>query len=164
MDNSCCYKSQCTLCICITYCMRYRLLRRLAFYCVIGERERANLVVRLARFFYIYIYISGNALTNQNRVNHTVDMRMRRTYVQRLRDIYTLCPFPVRRGEAVETAESGRCVYPRAELDIHVVRRREHLATDTTEERETRLSRHFAPYMHNNNVLSISSYTCTMYM
>ena len=24
---------------------------------VIGERERANLVVQLARFFYIYIYI-----------------------------------------------------------------------------------------------------------
>ena len=24
---------------------------------IIGERERANLVVRLARFFYIYIYI-----------------------------------------------------------------------------------------------------------
>ena len=26
-------------------------------YCIIGERERANLVVQLARFFYIYIYI-----------------------------------------------------------------------------------------------------------
>ena len=26
--------------------------------CIIGERERANLVVQLARFFYIYIYIS----------------------------------------------------------------------------------------------------------
>ena len=24
---------------------------------IVGERERANLVVRLARFFYIYIYI-----------------------------------------------------------------------------------------------------------
>ena len=24
---------------------------------VIGERERANLVVQLARFFYIYVYI-----------------------------------------------------------------------------------------------------------
>ena len=56
----------------------------------------------------------------------------------------------------METAESGRCVYPRAELDIHdiVVRRREQLATDTTEERETHLSRRSAPYMHNNNVLS----------
>ena len=26
--------------------------------CIIGERERANLVVQLARIFYIYIYIS----------------------------------------------------------------------------------------------------------
>ena len=40
----------------------------------------------------------------------------------------------------METSESGRCVYPRAELDIHVVRRREHLATDTTEERERHVS------------------------
>ena len=62
------------------------------------------------------------------------------------------------RGDAVETAESGRCVYPRAELDIHVVQRREHVATETTKEREkeTRLSWHCAPYMHNNNVLSIN--------
>ena len=32
-----------------------------AFVPIIGERERANLVVQLARFFYIYIYryISG---------------------------------------------------------------------------------------------------------
>ena len=42
---------------------------------IIGEREQANLVVRMARFYIIYIlymyniYISGttgNALTNQN--------------------------------------------------------------------------------------------------
>ena len=36
---------------------------------------------------------------------------------------------------------------------IHVVRRREHLAAETTEERETGLSRR-----NNNNVLSISWY------
>ena len=82
---------------------------------------------RITDFYEIrLIIISGNA---QNRVNHTVDMRMRRNYVKHLH----LCIYYV--GEAVETAESGRCVYPRAELDIHVVRRREHLATDTTEER-----------------------------
>ena len=28
---------------------------------LIGERERANLVVQLARFFYIYIYVSDDA-------------------------------------------------------------------------------------------------------
>ena len=37
----------------------------------------------------------------------------------------------------METADSGRCVYPSAELDIHVVRRRERLATETTEETDT---------------------------
>ena len=57
--------------------------------------------------------------------------------MKRLRDINPL-PFAKRaRGEAVETAESGRCVYPSAELDIHVVRRRERLATETTEETDT---------------------------
>ena len=64
-------------------------------------------------------------------------MRMRVNYVKRLATRH-LDPLPfaiVCRGEAVETAESGRCVYPRAELDIRVVRRREHLATETTEER-----------------------------
>ena len=88
---------------------------------------------------------------------HTVHVRMRGNYVKRLRDINiicTLCPLLKQaRGEAVETAESGagRCVYPiaSAELDIHVVRRRERLATETTE--ETDLSRRCAPYMHNNN-------------
>ena len=59
------------------------------------------------------------------------------------RHVYPL-PFAIRanqmqrsRREAVETAESGRCVYPSAEHDIHVVRRRDRLATETTEERET---------------------------
>ena len=28
---------------------------------IVGERERANLVVQLARFFYIYIYFSTGA-------------------------------------------------------------------------------------------------------
>ena len=68
-------------------------------------------------------------------------MIIRGIYVKRLRDICTLCPLPYEmqrsRREAVETAESGRCVYPSAELDIRVVRRRDRLATETTEERET---------------------------
>ena len=33
---------------------------------IIGERERANLVVQLARFFYIYISISTGADSNVN--------------------------------------------------------------------------------------------------
>ena len=66
-------------------------------------------------------------------------MRMRGNYVKRLRDINIICTPKQARGEAVETAESGRCVYPiaSAELDIHVVRRRERLATETTEETDT---------------------------
>ena len=72
---------------------------------------------------------------------HTVHVRMRGNYVKRLRDIKcTICPLLNELedlGEAVETAASGRCVYPSAELDINVVRRRERLATETTEETDT---------------------------
>ena len=71
---------------------------------------------------------------------HTVHVRMRGNYVKRLRDIKIICPLLNELedlGEAVETAESGRCVYPSAELDINVVRRRERLATETTEETDT---------------------------
>ena len=60
--------------------------------------------------------------------------------MKRLRDIKIICPLLNELedlGEAVETAESGRCVYPSAELDINVVRRRERLATETTEETDT---------------------------
>ena len=62
---------------------------------------------------------------------------MRGNYVKRLRDIKIICPLLNQLEEAVETAESGRCVYPSAELDINVVRRRERLATETTEETDT---------------------------
>ena len=71
---------------------------------------------------------------------HTVHVRMRGNYVKRLRDIKIICPLLNELedlGEAVETAESGRCVYPSAELHINVVRRRERLATETTEETDT---------------------------
>ena len=68
---------------------------------------------------------------------HTVHVRMRGNYVKRLRDIKIICPLLNDLGEAIETAESGRCVYPSAELDINVVRRRERLATETTEETDT---------------------------
>ena len=38
---------------------------------IIGERERANLVVRTARFFrYIYIYITGAAYVVSNSTLH----------------------------------------------------------------------------------------------
>ena len=37
--------------------------------CIIGERERANLVVQLAQFFYIYICIY---ICNDGTVAHTV--------------------------------------------------------------------------------------------
>ena len=47
------------------FCLSIHVHQVLAMYCtvcaslfVIGERERANLVVQLARFFYIYIYMS----------------------------------------------------------------------------------------------------------
>ena len=85
------------------------------FLTFIGERERA---VQLA-----LIYIG---------TVHTVHVRMRGNYVKRLRDIKISLPFSKR-----EAAESGRCVYHSAELDIHVVRRRERLATETTEETDT---------------------------
>ena len=45
-------------------------------------------------------------------------------------------------------AGHGEMRLPSAELDIHVVRRRERVATETIEEGETRLSRRFAPYMY----------------
>ena len=73
---------------------------------------------------FLYIYNIGTV--------HTVHVRMRGNYVKRLRDIKNLNELEDL-GEAVETAESGRCVYPSAELDINVVRRRERLATETTE-------------------------------
>ena len=61
--------------------------------------------------------------------------KLRETYAYATVAFATLCP--LLNGEALATAESGRCVYPSAELDIHVVRRRERLATETTEERDT---------------------------
>ena len=69
-----------------TYSLVYTLNGVLLF----GERERANLVVRLARFFYIYVYICLY-ICIVGRV-HIVRMRMLGYYVKRLRDICTLLP------------------------------------------------------------------------
>ena len=55
-------------------------------------------------------------------------MRMRVNYVKRLRDNCTRLWRQPRAGDASSLYS--------AELDIHVVRRREHLATKTTEERQ----------------------------
>ena len=85
-----------------------------------------NLVVQLARFFYLYIvYIYMYVCLVGDRAGAY------RTYVhvQKLREMPTRHLYPLAfairanqsRGEAVETAKSGRCVYPSAELDIHVV-------------------------------------------
>ena len=41
-------------------------------YYIIGERERANLVVRLARFFYIYVYTCIYMCLYAAGVTHTV--------------------------------------------------------------------------------------------
>ena len=86
--------------------------------------------------------LSTTVLSDNIGTVHTVHVRMRGNYVKRLYTRHYLYPLPFAkqaRGEAVETAESGRCVYPiaSAELDIHVVRRRERLATETTEETDT---------------------------
>ena len=81
----------------------------------------------------ICIHVSG--------VRHRTYVHARKLRETPTRHLYPL-PFVIRAnqrsmGEAVETADSGRCVEPSAKLDIHVVRRRERLATETTEERRT---------------------------
>ena len=91
-----------------------------------GASQPSRTTGTIFLYNYVHVRIVGRV--------HIVRMRMRGICV----------PFAIRanqmqrsRREAVETAESGRCVYPSAEHDIHVVRRRDRLATETTEERET---------------------------
>ena len=61
-------------------------------------------------------------------------------HARKLRETPTrhLYPLPFAKREAGRQP-SGRCVYPSAELDIHVVRKRERLTTETTEETDTRV-------------------------
>ena len=65
-----CVHALCVFCmrqvhVCVQVCVRSCVHVH-----IIGEQERANLVVRLARFFYIYIYVSMPA----NGGPHTVSV------------------------------------------------------------------------------------------
>ena len=108
------------------------LICRVIAQALIGERERANLVVRSVRSV-------GRA--------HTVHMRMRGIYVKRLRG---MCPFERNRrlDRRHETGEEWQTRVSNAELEIHVLRRRKRLPTEIAEERETRLPRRCARISH----------------
>ena len=77
---------------------------------------------------------------------YTYRMRMRGYYVKRLRGMCTLCPLGDIEGSiggmnVFSCCGDWRRVCPSAELEIHVVRRRERLPTEIAEERE----RHACP-------------------
>ena len=130
---------------------------------LVGERERANLVVQLARFFYIYIYFSTGAahtvmfyvFLNQRTPGglHTsefssvffflcgslMDSECTAANVQTLVDDGTAPSAAVsqtaRRRRASESTEARE-----RRLERERARRRQRLASETAEERERRLS------------------------
>ena len=95
---------------------------------------------------FIYMYVFHR--------RYTYRMRMRGNYVKRLRGMCTLCPLSGSIGSMNVFSCCGdwRRVCPSAELEIHVVRRREHLPTEIAEERETRLPRRCARTSHAYSV------------
>ena len=99
---------------------------------IIGERERANLVVRLARFFHNYVCIVRRAAGAHFTYAHARKLR--------LRDITLRAPF------AIELTSCGG------------VEERPSGYRDHRRERETRLSRRSAPYMANNVLFCIHVY------
>ena len=99
---------------------------------IIGERERANLVVRLARFFYIYVYMyrpSGAHFTYAHAPN-LLETPTRHVYPLRIRGHHGVL------SRCGDRRRVGDTSVQRPTLKIH---RKQRLPTDTAEETETRL-------------------------
>ena len=88
------------------------ILSPILFSVFIGERERANLVVQLARFFYIYIYISRSLrapIPNKRNVNVILQCWMQ-----------CACAVVARHVRALHLYYSWRCAYYSWQLCLFV--------------------------------------------